>query len=444
MRAVLVGATGAVGLQILGILEQRDFPVDELVPVATSRSAGRRLPFRGSEIEVREISPEAFDGADIAFFDVPDEAALQWAPIAAEWGAVVVDNSAAYRLDPDVPLVVPEVNPGAVHDRPKGIIASPNCTMLTLVVPLGALHRAATVQRVIASSYQAASGAGKAGVDELWDQVNALEKDPEAVLAGLGRDVLEAGEVWQHPLAMNVIPQVGSFRDNGYTGEELKVEAETRKVLDLPDLPVTITCVRVPTIVGHGVAAHIEFDRALTPDEARSVLQEAAGVEVLDDPANGVYPTPLEAAGRDPCYVGRIRQDLSDPKALEIFSVADNLRKGAALNTVQIAELLVASMSARPVIALVVQNRPGVLARVATVIHRYNANIEALTVDVGDDPSAAKITVVISLSQDRAALVCKRLEKLIDVISVRQENATHARAYSPTQPTSRPPMQRSP
>jgi aspartate-semialdehyde dehydrogenase len=341
MRAVVVGATGAVGREILSILEERDFPIDELVPVASSRSAGRRLAFRGAEIEVRSLVPEVFDGADVAFFDVPDDVAAEWAPLAAKRGAVVIDNSAAFRLDPQVPLVVPEVNPEAVRERPMGIIASPNCTMLALVVPLGALHRAASARRVIASSYQAASGAGKQGVDELWDQLDVLQKDPDAVRAGLGRDVLEPGEVWAHPLAMNVIPQVGSVRDGGYTGEELKVAAETRKVLGTPELPVTITCVRVPTVVGHGVSAHIEFARAITPDEARAVLRDADGVEVADDPENSVYPTPLEAAGRDPCYVGRIRQDLSDDRALELFCVADNLRKGAALNTVQIAELLV-------------------------------------------------------------------------------------------------------
>jgi aspartate-semialdehyde dehydrogenase len=337
----VVGATGAVGREILSILEQRAFPVDDLVPVASTRSAGRKLPFRGEEVEVRAIAPDVFDGADLAFFDVPDDVAEEWAPIAVQRGAIVVDNSAAFRLDPNVPLVVPEVNPNAVGNRPKGIIASPNCTMLALVVPLGALHRAATVRRVIASSYQAASGAGKAGVDELWDQIDVLQKDPERVRAGLGRDVLEPGSVWAHPLAMNVIPQVGSVRDNGYTGEELKVAAETRKVLDLPDLPVTITCVRVPTVVGHGVSAHFEFERPIDPDEARAVLRAADGVEVIDDPATAHYPTPLQAAGRDPCYVGRIRQDPSDDRALELFCVADNLRKGAALNTVQIAELLV-------------------------------------------------------------------------------------------------------
>jgi len=233
-------------------------------------------------------------------------------------------------MDPDVPLVVPEVNPQDATNRPKGIIASPNCTMLTLVVPLGALHRAAGVKRLIISSYQAASGAGQPGLDELRDQM---------AIAGRGESV-EKGSVFAHPLAMNVIPQIGSVRANGYTGEEEKVGEETRKVLGLPDLPVSATCVRVPVAVGHSLSVHAEFDRPITPAEARDVLSAAPGVEVLDDTAAGIYPTPLQAAGRDPVFVGRIRQDPADQYAIEFFSVADNLRKGAALNTIQIAELI--------------------------------------------------------------------------------------------------------
>ena len=340
MRLVVVGATGAVGSEILAILNDSDWPVHELVPVATARSVGRRLPFRGTEVEVVALNEDVFDGADLALFDVPDDVSEQWAPIAVSKGAVVVDNSAAWRMHPEVPLVVPEANPGAVHNRPRGIIASPNCTMLALVVPVAALHRAAGLRRLILSSYQAASGAGKGGTDELFDQLQQAVKDPENVTAGLGRDVLEPGEVFPHPLALNVIPQVGSVRDNGYTGEELKVGDETRKVLGLPDLPVTATCVRVPTVIGHGVSVHAEFDRPIAVDEARDVLFGAPGVEVMDDTANSVYPTPLHAAGRDPSYVGRIRADLNDPNAINFFCVADNLRKGAALNTVQIAQLL--------------------------------------------------------------------------------------------------------
>lgn len=341
MKVAVVGATGAVGTEMLEILEDRDLQIDVLRPVASERSAGRKLTFRDSIVEVVEMAPDAFEGIDIALFDVPDGVSEEWAPVAARRGAVVVDNSAAWRMHDRVPLVVPEVNPEDVDDRPLGIIASPNCTMLALVVPLGVLHRRAGLRRVIASSYQAASGAGKAGIDELWDQIERAAKDPEPVRRGLAREVLELGTTFPHPLALNVIPQVGSVRDNGYTGEESKVAAETRKVLGMNDLRVTMTCVRVPTVVGHGVSVHAEFEEPIDVAEARALLEAAPGIEVLDDPADAVYPTPLEAAGRDPCFVGRIRRDPHDTHSLEWFCVADNLRKGAALNTVQIAELLV-------------------------------------------------------------------------------------------------------
>ena len=340
MRVALVGATGAVGTEILRILEQRDFPVDELVAIASQRSAGRKLPFRGSTVEVVALSREAFEGADLALFDVPDELSAEWAPVAAEQGAIVVDNSAAWRMDDSVPLVVPEVNPQAAHDRPRGIIASPNCTTLAMVVPIDVLHKGFGLTRLIMSSYQAASGAGVAGTDELWDQIERAAKEPDKVREGLARDVLEGGESFRHPIALNVIPQCGSVKDRGYTSEELKLCYETRKIMGLPNLAATATCVRVPVVVGHGVAVHAEFEQAITPEQARNLLNEAPGVEVLDDTREGVFPTPLIAAGEDPCYVGRIRQDLFDPHALELFCVADNLRKGAALNTVQVAELL--------------------------------------------------------------------------------------------------------
>lgn len=340
MRAVLVGATGAVGGEILKILSERPPFLDELIPVASPRSAGRKLPYRGGEIEVRALAPEVFDGADLALFDVPDDVAVEWAPLAAERGCIVVDNSAAWRMDPEVPLVVPEINAAAVADRPKGIIASPNCTTLAMVVPVAALHAEVPLRRLVLASYQAASGSGRPGVDELWEQTQVAAKEPDAVQEGRGRDVLERGETFTHAIALNVIPQCGSVKEDGYTSEELKLCRETRKIMGLPDLRVTATCVRVPVVVGHGVAVHAEFEGPITPERARELLEAAPGVEVRDDPANAVYPTPLEAAGNDPCYVGRIRQDLFDPNALELFCVADNLRKGAALNTVQVAELL--------------------------------------------------------------------------------------------------------
>ncbi len=341
MRVVLVGATGAVGIEMLSILEERDFPLDELIPVASARSAGRKLPFRGANVEVVALAPEVFDGADLAIFDVPDELSHEWAPVAAAAGAIAVDNSAAWRMDPEVPLVVPEINPQEVHRRPKGIIASPNCTTLAMVVPIAALHARVAVERMIIASYQSVSGSGKVGVDDLWDQTVAAAQAKEQTYSGLARDVLEPGKAFSHPIALNIIPQCGSVKEDGYTSEELKLCYETRKIMGLPNLQVTATCVRVPVVAGHGVAVHAEFTQAVTPEWARGVLAEAPGVEVRDDPTAGEFPTPLEAAGRDPCYVGRIRQDLFNKKALEMFCVADNLRKGAALNTVQVAELLV-------------------------------------------------------------------------------------------------------
>lgn len=340
MRIVLLGATGAVGTEMLGILEERGFPVDELVPVASPRSVGRKLAFKGGEVEVQALTPEVFEGADIVFVDVDDPLSVEWAPIAASRGGVVIDKSAAWRMDPQVPLVVPEVNPGAVDDRPKGIIANPNCTTLAMVVPLDVLHKEAGLQRLVVASYQAASGSGKAGSDELWDQTQRVAKEEEAAMSNGLEDVLQAGDVFPHPIAMNVIPRCGSYKDGGYTSEELKLKDETRKIMGLPDLRVAATCVRVPVMVGHGVAVHAEFAEAITPERARDLLSSANGVELVDDAATDSYPTPLQAAGRDACYVGRIRQDHDDPSALELFCVADNLRKGAALNAVQIAELL--------------------------------------------------------------------------------------------------------
>lgn len=344
MRLVLVGATGAVGAEMLRILGERDSLDAEVVAVASPRSAGRRIPFRGGTLEVQALSPEVFAAGDLALFDVPDEVSRESAPVAVERGALVVDNSAAFRMDEDVPLVVPEVNPEAVKSCRRGIIASPNCTTLAMVVPLGALHRAWPLRRLIVASYQAVSGAGKAGVDELWDQTEIVAKEPDEVRSGTARDVLEAGPEFAHPIAMNVLPACGSVKEEGYTSEEIKLCTETRKIMGLPDLPVTATCVRVPVMVGHGVAVHAEFDSVVTPEDARRILEEAEGVVVRDDPSSGVYPTPLEAAGRNPCFVGRIRRDRFDERALEIFCVADNLRKGAALNSVQVAELVAGSL----------------------------------------------------------------------------------------------------
>ena len=339
-RLVVVGATGAVGTQMLRILAERDIDASQIVAVASARSAGRRLDFKDTQLEVVALAESVFEEGDLALFDVPDEISAEWAPIAAGRGAIAIDNSAAFRMDADVPLVVPEINPNETTNAPRNIIASPNCTTLAMVVPLAALHRVVPVERLIVASYQAASGAGMVGVDELWDQTELAVKQPDDAREGLAGRVLEGGETFVHPIALNVVPRCGSVKEDGYTSEELKLCRETRKIMSLPDLPVTATCVRVPVVVGHGVAVHAEFAEPISVEQARAALRDAPGVELRDDVDSDVYPTPLEAAGNDPCYVGRIRRDLFNENALEFFCVADNLRKGAALNTVQIAELL--------------------------------------------------------------------------------------------------------
>ncbi|HZK51246.1 MAG TPA: aspartate-semialdehyde dehydrogenase [Actinomycetota bacterium] len=341
MRVVLVGATGAVGTEVLRILEERNFPVDELIPVASPRSIGRKLEFGGGEVEVTGLRPEVFDNADIAIFDVSEDLSSEWAPVATERGAVVIDKSSAFRLDDDVPLVVPEINADRIRNRPKGIIATPNCTTTAMVMPLAPLHRAWTVNRLVVATYQAASGSGQQGADELWEQTQLAAKEPEAVREGRARDVIKGGDTFVHPLVLNVLPKCGSVKDEGYTSEELKLCDETRKIMGIPDLKATATCVRVPVVTGHGVSVHAEFDSEVSVDGARAILAEAPGVELADDLENDIYPTPLNAANEDPCYVGRIRKDRFDDRALEFFSVGDNLRKGAALNAVQIAELLI-------------------------------------------------------------------------------------------------------
>ncbi|MGH2749436.1 MAG: aspartate-semialdehyde dehydrogenase [Actinomycetota bacterium] len=340
MRVVLVGATGAVGTEVLRILEQRNFPVDELVPVASSRSVGRKLEFRNGEVEVVGLTPDVFDGADIAIFDVADELSLEWAPIAAARGAIVIDKSAAFRMDDEVPLVIPEINGDQVRNLPKNIIATPNCTTTAMVMPLAPLHREWTVNRLVLATYQAASGSGQQGVEELWEQTQLAAKEPDAVRAGRAADVIKGGDTFVHPIALNVLPKCGSVKHDGYTSEEIKLCNETRKIMGIGDLRATATCVRVPVMTGHGVAVHAEFDTEVSVERARALLAASPGVELADDLDNHVYPTPLVAAQEDSCYVGRIRKDLFDDRALEFYSVGDNLRKGAALNAVQIAELL--------------------------------------------------------------------------------------------------------
>lgn len=325
----VVGATGAVGRQAVAILEARGFPVRELRLAASGRSAGKRVDGH----PVVALSEDVFEGCDIAIFDVPDGVSAEWAPRAAARGAVVIDNSATFRLEPDVPLVIPEINGQRVKDRPRGIVANPNCTTATFLLPLAPLHRAYGLRRVVACSYQSVSGAGQAGTEQLWRELRAAVERGEPLREPLG-------QAFPHPIALNVLPAVGSVRDGGHTSEEVKAQQESRKILEHPGVEVGITCVRVPTLVGHGVAVHATFDRSPDLEEVREILRTAPGVEVVDEPRSARYPTPLLAAGRDPAYVGRIRLDGAGN--LAFFVVADNLRKGAALNAVQIAETLVA------------------------------------------------------------------------------------------------------
>jgi aspartate-semialdehyde dehydrogenase len=344
----VVGATGAVGTVMLDILSSREDIWGEIRPVASPRSAGRQLTVRGRETEVVALSRDAFDGIDVAMFDVPDEVSAQWAPIAAESGAVAVDNSGAFRMDPDVPLVVPEINPEQLAHRPKGIIANPNCTTLSMIVAVGALHRAFGLEELVVASYQAASGAGQAGVDTLYAQL-----DKVAGTRSLGQragDVRSAvGDLgpFPAPLAMNVVPWAGSLKADGWSSEELKIRNETRKILGLPSLRVSATCVRVPVVTTHSVAVHAVFSRPVGREEAWEVLEAAPGVLVADDPEVGEFPTPVDVVGTDPSWVGRVRQSLDDPRAIEFFVCGDNLRKGAALNTAQIAELVAAELGPR-------------------------------------------------------------------------------------------------
>src|SRR5919197_1723083 len=325
----ICGATGAVGREFMRILEQRDFPVRELRPLASKRSAGKMATFKGEPLTIQEATPEAFRGVEIALFSAGAGVSRELAPQAAAAGAVVVDNSSAWRMEPDVPLVVPEVNPDDIAGH-RGIIANPNCSTIQMVVALNPLHRANPLRRVVVDTYQSVSGAGGKGIDELNEQT-------AAVLAGRPARV----EVQPRRIAFNVIPHVDVPMDDGYYKEEWKMIHETRKIMHLPDLPVSATCVRVPVAIGHSEAVHAEFERPMSPAEARALLEEAPGIALIDNPAEALYPLPVEAAGRDEVFVGRIRRDASHPNGLALWVVSDNVRKGAALNAVQIAERVV-------------------------------------------------------------------------------------------------------
>jgi aspartate-semialdehyde dehydrogenase len=336
----VVGATGAVGTVMLGILSERPDVWGEIRLIASARSAGKKLMCRGEELTVVALSPEAFDGIDVAMFDVPDEISAEWAPIAAARGSVVVDNSGAFRMDADVPLVVPEVNPHDVKNRPRGIISNPNCTTLSMIVALGALHRDYELQELVVSSYQAASGAGQAGIDILREQINLVAGTNAGDTAGDLREIIKDNGPFPAPLALNVVPWAGSLKEDGYTSEELKVRNESRKILGLPNLKVAATCVRVPVLTTHSLTVHAVFAKEPSRKGAQDILQNAAGVKLVDDPENYKFPTPADVVGTDPTWVGRVRKSIDNPMALDLFVCGDNLRKGAALNTAQIAELL--------------------------------------------------------------------------------------------------------
>ena len=338
----VVGATGAVGTVMLDILSKRKDVYGEIRLIASARSAGKKLTCRGQELTVVALTPEAFEGIDIAMFDVPDEVSKEWAPIAARKGCVVVDNSGAFRMDKDVPLVVPEVNPEQVKNRSKGIISNPNCTTLSMIVVLGALHKQYGLKELVVASYQAASGAGQSGIDTLRDQISKVANTSAGDTAGDVRKVISDHGPFPAPLALNVIPWAGSLKEDGYSSEELKVRNESRKILGIANLKVSATCVRVPVLTTHSLAVHAIFEKEVSRQVAQDVLKNAAGVELVDDPENHKFPTPADVVGTDPTWVGRVRKSLDDPRALDLFVCGDNLRKGAALNAAQIAELVAA------------------------------------------------------------------------------------------------------
>ncbi|HSZ39957.1 MAG TPA: aspartate-semialdehyde dehydrogenase [Trebonia sp.] len=342
----VVGATGAVGTVMLDLLSTREDVWGEIRLIASARSAGRRLTVRGKEVEVVALSEEAFDGVDVAMFDVPDEVSAAWVPVAAARGVVAVDNSGAFRMDPEVPLVVPEVNPHDALNRPKGVIANPNCTTLSLIVAVGALHRAFGLEEMIVASYQAASGAGQAGIDTLYSQLDKVSGTRNlGQRAGDLRGVVGDLGPFPAPLAMNVVPWAGSLKDEGWTSEELKIRNESRKILGLPSLRVNATCVRVPVLTTHSVAVHARFAEHVGRAAAWDALRAAPGVVVCDEPERGDFPTPADVVGTDPTWVGRVRESLDDPNSIDFFVCGDNLRKGAALNTAQIAELVATELS---------------------------------------------------------------------------------------------------
>jgi len=343
----VVGATGSVGTVMLELLSSRRNVWGEIRLLASARSAGKQLSCRGERLTVRELTPEAFDGVDVALFDLPDDVSREWAPVATARGVTVVDNSAAFRMEPDVPLVVPEVNQEAMRDRPRGIVANANCTVMAMIMAIAPLHREYGLRELVLASYQAASGAGQIGVDTLHDQLSKVAGDrllgsrPGNVRQAIGDDL----GPFSAPLALNVVPWSGEIEPLGWSSEELKLRNESRKILGIAALKVSATCVRVPVVTGHSIAVHAVFGSEVDAAGARQVLRNAPGVILVDDPESGEFPMPIDAVGTDPSWVGRIRRAMDDPRALDLFITGDNMRKGAALNTVQIAELIAAELS---------------------------------------------------------------------------------------------------
>ncbi|RKX60299.1 MAG: aspartate-semialdehyde dehydrogenase [Thermodesulfobacteriota bacterium] len=330
-NVAVAGATGAVGQTMIKVLEERDFPVGEIRFLASERSEGKELSFKAEKVRVRKLDHDSFDGVDIAIFSAGGDRSLTFAPSAAEAGAVVVDNSSAWRMDPEVPLVVPEVNPHAISGyKAKGIIANPNCSTIQMVVVLKPLYDYARIKRVVVSTYQAVSGTGQKAIVELEDQVKSWAE---------GR-TLEP-KVYPHQIAFNCLPHIDVFMDNGYTREEMKMVNETRKIMEDPEIQVSATAVRVPVFYSHSEAVNVEFEQKISASKARELLTNAPGIKVIDDPFRNAYPLALEAEGQDLTLVGRIREDISQANGLDFWVVADNIRKGAATNAVQIAELLV-------------------------------------------------------------------------------------------------------
>jgi aspartate-semialdehyde dehydrogenase len=328
-RVAIVGATGMVGQEFIKVLEQRNFPMDSIELLASDRSAGKKLFVNHDELVVKETTPESFKKIDVALFSAGAETSRYFSPIAAQSGAVVVDNSSAFRMDPKVPLVVPEVNAEDIKWH-KGIIANPNCSTIQMVVALNPLHKVNAIKRLVISTYQAVSGTGSAAVEELTEQAKQVLDGQTTV-----------PHVYPHQIAFNLLPEIDVFLDNAYTKEEWKMVEETRKIMHAPDIAISAVCVRVPVFIGHSEAVHIEFSQPMSPDEARRILAQAPGIKILDDPAISLYPQPWSAAGTDEVFVGRIHRDASHPNGLVMWVVADNLRKGAALNAVQIAEEMI-------------------------------------------------------------------------------------------------------